>query len=73
MSDDQGKIRISWDDVNKADSCVPPATSPAPQASAASVVNGWQGLTALRIVVASVVAVVVLGAMPIRYLGCVCK
>ena len=64
MNDSPEKIRITWDEVNKADSGTPPpSAAPDPQASAATAAKGWMSHATLKIAVASVVAVVVLGGL----------
>jgi hypothetical protein len=64
MNDNPEKIRITWDEVNKAESSSSSmATSPIPQPSPSASAKCWQGLTYLKIAVASVVAVAVLAVL----------
>ena len=64
MNDNPEKIRITWDEVNKAEGSPPSeAASPVPQPSAATAAKWWRGLTSLKIAVVSVAAVAVLAVI----------
>lgn len=62
MNDNLEKIKISWDDVNSADNeDTTQAAEPPPQAPVNTVKNGWSQLTAVKVGVALVIAVALLG------------
>jgi len=64
MNHNPEKIRITWDEVNKAEGSSPSmATSPVQEPSLSTAAKWWQGLVSLKIAVAWGVAVAVLATL----------